>query len=274
METTRAYKLTSRILYFVSIFFITVFFADGFYGPFYYNRKYRTVKILLCIIVPAVTLRFNTIAEKSLKFIGKSTAVIMSCFIAGFLLFNIIKVPPFSFKEMASLFHIAYALMCLFSVLFFATLFSGLEKAEDYNAFYNDFFLGYVPVLILIYYLLYFNYRNPDMVYSVNLIPFKGEIKSVFENSTELSILRTVGNIAYYSTIALTVSRFVKKHTALISFLIPFLLCLLTESAQGLFSIGSTDIDDVILNSAGALVGALIYKFIIEKTRRNSKCSE
>ncbi|MBE6742265.1 MAG: hypothetical protein E7570_08210 [Ruminococcaceae bacterium] len=129
-------------------------------------------------------------------------------------------------------------------------------------------------MLITLYALLYINYRSFDAQYVVNFVPFSGEIKNLLTELTPLSIMRSVGNVAYYATLALTAARFTKKHRAAFAFIIPFALCILTEAAQGIFNIGDADIDDIILNSLGALIGALIYKFVIEKARRNSLCSE
>ena len=275
MKTTRNLKIISRILLFFGVLFIVVLFADGYSGPFYSNRNYRAFKYLLCIIVPALLTLFNYYQEKTYKYISQCSVVATNSFVVSFLIFNYLEIGRFSFKEMASLYHISYAMICIFALFATATAISYVKRnSQQYESFYKAFFAGYLPMLIMLYYLFYFNYRYSGVEYQINLIPFQGEIKSLLSSPSSLSAMRTIGNIAYYSTISLTASRFVKKHTAFFSFLIPFLLCLLTETAQGLFSIGDADIDDVLLNSIGALIGALIYKFIIEKIRRKCICSE
>ena len=276
MKTTRALKIFSRILFFLSIFFITVFFSDWFLGPFFFNRNYRLLKYILCFIVPAIVTIFNFSQEKKLKFAGKCTAIIMSCFVLGIIVFNYFKIPWFSVYEMSSLYHLSYALICVFMVLVTATLIADIDNSASihYNSFYNDFFLGYIPMLITLYILFYGNYRSSDAAYIINLVPFNGEIKTVLADPSSLSLMRTLGNILFYSTIALTVARFIKKRSALWAFVLPFLVSIITEFAQGIFSIGDADIDDVLLNSFGALIGALVYKFFIEKLRREKICSE
>ncbi|WP_143191804.1 VanZ family protein, partial [Paenibacillus sp. P46E] len=42
-----------------------------------------------------------------------------------------------------------------------------------------------------------------------------------------------------------------------------FIVSLLIETIQGLFGIGASDIDDIILNSVGGLIGILGYKFLL-----------
>ena len=274
MPTTRELKIISRALFFSVIFFITVFFADWFWGPFFFNKDYRVLKYALCVICPALTVCFNFYQEKSLNFTGKSCAVIMSCFLLGGGLFNLLKIPQFSVSEMSSLYHISYALVCLFSVFIFSTVIAAYVEKSDYALFYNDFFLGYTPVMIVLYVLLYFVYREYGMSYSVNLVPFKGEIAFVLTDLKPLTLMRTAGNIAFYSTVSLTAARFAKKHCTFLCFFVPFVLSVATELVQGVFSIGDADIDDIILNSAGALISTLIYKFIIDKLRRKTICSD
>ena len=275
MQTTIKLKYFSRILFIFGVFFITVFFSDWYSGPFFFNRNYRVLKFILCIIVPILTALFNFIQEKNLRFISKTTPVIMSCFICFFLLFNFLGIEQFRFYQMASLYHIAYALVCIFSVFAAATIIAARKKEDiGYSEFYNDFFLGYLPVIIMLYILVYFKYRTNSNDYTVNMLPFNGEIKTLFSDFQSLAAMRSIGNIAFYTTATLTAARFIKKKTALFSFAASFGLCILTEAMQGLFSIGDTDIDDIILNGIGALAGALIYMFVIEKLRRKEVCSE
>lgn len=276
MKTTRTLKIVSRILFFCSVFFITVFFADWFSGPFFFNRNYRAIKYILSFFAPALVTVFNYAAEKSFRFIGKTTAVIMSAFVVGLIIFNILKMPAFSVNEVSSLFHLTYALVCVFTVLLVCTVIALIDKsrASGFGEFYNDFFSGYVPVFITLYILFYALYRYGGIEYGVNLIPFRGEIKTVFENSEPLSVLKTFGNIAFYSTLALTAPRFFTKRGTALAVIIPFAISVATEIVQGLFSVGDADIDDVILNTLGAVIGAIIYKFIIENLRRDEECLE
>ncbi|MBR7061035.1 MAG: hypothetical protein IKI34_04825, partial [Eubacterium sp.] len=84
MKATINNKLLSRNLFFSTVFFITVFFADGFSSLFFMNLKYRTLKLILSVLIPILTAYFNFRMEKSLKFIGKSSAIIMCCFVFFF----------------------------------------------------------------------------------------------------------------------------------------------------------------------------------------------
>ena len=180
-------------------------------------------------------------------------------------------------SETATLYHISYALICVFTLFFTVALaaYFKLTSAREFEDYFNAFFIAYLPMLVTIYFLLYVNYRDNSVDFIINYVPFKGEISNVMKNHDSFTIMRTIGNIAFYSTISLTASKFFKKHSALCAFAVPFLVSVITEAAQGIFSKGDADIDDIILNGLGALIGALIYKFLIEKIiRRNEICSE
>ena len=275
MKATINKTLLSRILFFASVFFITVFFSDWFGGVFFFNRNYRVLKFILCVLVPFLTVIFNYKAEKSLKFVGRSSIIISFSFILFFLLFNFLGIEQFRFYQTASLYHIAYALVCLFSVFACATAIAMKNKEDNsYPKFYNDFFSGYFPVMIMLYILFYFKYRTSGLGYTVNIIPFQGEIKTLFSAFSSQTLMRSLGNIAFYSSIALCAARFIKKHTAPLCFAVSFGVCLLTELSQGIFSIGDADVDDIILNGLGALIGALLYSFVIRDLRSEKLCLE
>ncbi|MBQ9531018.1 MAG: VanZ family protein [Eubacterium sp.] len=276
MKSTRNLVILSRALFFICVLFIVLFFADGLRGPFFLNQNFRALKCILCLLVPAATTLFNMKVEKSLKFLSNAIVIIMCFFVVGFFLCNLFGVPQFVISETCSIFHILYALVSIFTVFLTVTFVCSYDKKTNYgyDLFFKNFFIGYIPVLIMLYVLVYFDYRTGGTNYIINLIPFRGEIKTLFSQFSSFAILRTLGNIFYYSTVSLTAARFAKKRGALVGFFSAFLLSLLSEVFQVLFNMGDADIDDILLNSLGALIGALVYKFIIEKLRRQKICSE
>lgn len=276
MKTTRKLKILSQILFFFCNFFIVVFFSDGFSGPFFFNRKYRILKYILCFIVPVLTTLFNILQEKSLSSTKNSSVIIISSFVVGLLLFNLLGIGQFLLSETATINHIAYALVCVFSIFLTVTLcaYKELIGAGEYEDFFRTFFIAYAPMMITVYFLFYVNYRDLAMDYSVNLIPFKGEIRDLLFNREVFNPMRSLGNVAFYTTVFLAFSSYFKKHCALLGFAAAFAISVLSEIIQGVLSFGDADIDDVLLNSFGALIGVLIYKYLIEKIRRKNICSE
>ena len=55
---------------------------------------------------------------------------------------------------------------------------------------------------------------------------------------------------------------------------LPVAISVSMEFYQYFFKCGDPDIDDVILNTVGAILGCVIYKFIIEKIKENELCWE
>ncbi|MEK3788863.1 VanZ family protein [Paenibacillus sp. FSL K6-1230] len=103
---------------------------------------------------------------------------------------------------------------------------------------------------------------------SVNWIPGYTVISFVQGNMDVSSLLKNVlGNVAIFIPLGIFLSyipRFVTLRTKLI--LIAVSSCAL-EFIQYAFGLGSTDIDDVILNSIGGLIGVWIYKRISRMSR-------
>ncbi|MGW8441464.1 VanZ family protein [Paenibacillus sp. S33] len=58
---------------------------------------------------------------------------------------------------------------------------------------------------------------------------------------------------------------------AITNLLFIFIVSLFIEIIQGLFGIGASDIDDIILNCVGGLVGILGYKFLLFILRAEKK---
>ncbi|MGI5824905.1 MAG: VanZ family protein [Bacillota bacterium] len=111
----------------------------------------------------------------------------------------------------------------------------------------------------------------------MNLIPFR-QI-SAYGKITELfSFVNLLGNILLFAPIGFFVPLLWRhRHPLGVGVLYTMLFSVLVEITQ-LFSFRGTDIDDVILNTAGGLAGALVYllikklmpelsaKFIIQKS--------
>lgn len=121
---------------------------------------------------------------------------------------------------------------------------------------------------------------NPyrSMIRSVNLIPFEGIwMKNV---SARFNITSIVGNIALFVPLGIYITMFTQKYAlkvdAKIIFIknttIIFLISLFLEVFQYIFSIGVSDINDVILNLLGGILGIVIYKslrFMLREEKTN-----
>ncbi len=116
-------------------------------------------------------------------------------------------------------------------------------------------------------------YRSYSTLPEYNLIPFK-TIKNLIVNyryfEFEVWIYNLFGNIAAFIPFGLlqpVVLGVKRKFAATIGFSLLFLLA--AETAQLVFRVGVFDVDDLILNMVGVIMGYFGYRFIsrINNTR-------
>ncbi len=95
----------------------------------------------------------------------------------------------------------------------------------------------------------------------INLIPFKGIRQVLNTREVQYIAINILGNIFVFSPVGFFLPLLWKKfnHILLATFC-GFLLSLFIETMQ-LFQYRGTDVDDLILNTAGALVGYGCYLF-------------
>ena len=95
---------------------------------------------------------------------------------------------------------------------------------------------------------------------SIQLIPFFS-IASTFRQGPWPFLYNTLGNLLWFVPVGL----FLRKKPRYISLLAGFLLSLTAETLQYLLSTGLPDVDDLLLNSLGALLGRLLSGLIPPK---------
>ncbi len=83
-------------------------------------------------------------------------------------------------------------------------------------------------------------------------------------------VLNYVGNIAIFFPLGIFLPVIFKKLNFLKVILTGFLISLFIETVQYLLSAGYTDIDDVIMNTLGAAIGAFVYFYILGGKRKNT----
>ena len=105
---------------------------------------------------------------------------------------------------------------------------------------------------------------------SFNLVPFQSIIEFLSgntENVRTFSYANLVGNIAIFVPLGFYIS-FLRKELrkdkkVALCLLIVFIASLAVEIIQWVFVIGTPDIDDIILNCIGGLIGILVCKLIM-----------
>lgn len=127
--------------------------------------------------------------------------------------------------------------------------------------------LFFVLYLALLIYFLFFaesyGRSGGDRVYSYNLVPFL-EIKRFFQYREQL------GAAAFFTNIFGNVLAFVpfgailpvinrRTRSFLLILLLSLQFSLMVETIQLIFKVGSFDVDDLILNTAGGCIGYLCF---------------
>ncbi|MCS7462997.1 VanZ family protein [Paenibacillus doosanensis] len=111
---------------------------------------------------------------------------------------------------------------------------------------------------------------------SINLIPFHSIKEYIFSSSVTIknfAFANVGGNIIIFIPLGTYVSLFKNNKRVLTNLLFIFLVSLLIEIIQGILGIGASDIDDIILNGLGGLIGILGYKFLLFVLRNEKKVS-
>lgn len=133
------------------------------------------------------------------------------------------------------------------------------EKFIFYKEFYNLLFIIY---LLLLYYLLL---STENASSGLNITPFK-EITRYQLGSTQF-IYNVIGNIFLFLPFGFFVSDFIKAKKTYQILTISALISLTAELIQ--FKIGRAfDIDDIILNVLGAILGFICYKGLCNIKRK------
>lgn len=132
----------------------------------------------------------------------------------------------------------------------------------------------YFIILIYILFARKINYwEDLSMIdyikYSSNIIPFKTiskYIKYIFNGNinTDISVKNLVVNFIIFLPMGIYIPYFIRKINKYTYYIITIFIIILTlEITQVISRKGSFDIDDIILNLTGAIIGFRIYKMKI-----------
>lgn len=119
--------------------------------------------------------------------------------------------------------------------------------------------------MTILWHQLKISLRNTDhmsrQLQKGNLIPFK-EISRTIHDISSHGLINLVGNFAIFMPYGILLGLMLrnKKISFIDAFILSFGLSLILELSQAFFSIGRYDVDDLILNSSGGLIGFIIFK--------------
>lgn len=123
-------------------------------------------------------------------------------------------------------------------------------------------------LLILMWELFLGKYRCYGLVRNYNLTPFKTIMMYItnYEHyNLDSLVINLLGNIVAFAPLGFFIPIIFKRINKLSStLLITILTSTLAEIIQFIFQVGALDINDVILNTLGGIIGFIIYKLVIK----------
>lgn len=116
--------------------------------------------------------------------------------------------------------------------------------------------------------------RPPGSEQSLNLIPFSTISEYLFSDAASVrrsAIGNVVGNIVAFAPLGLYLPLLRRDARVWANVLIIASTSIAVEVVQGTLGLGSSDIDDVILNTVGGLVGVLCFTLLRVLLRRRAR---
>ena len=116
--------------------------------------------------------------------------------------------------------------------------------------------------------------RAPGSERSINLIPFASITQYAFSHShgtEKVAFANVVGNILIFIPLGVYASWLRHRAPAWLTMLTVASVSVAVEIIQGVFAIGASDIDDVILNCTGGLIGILAFRLLSAILRERSR---
>ena len=136
---------------------------------------------------------------------------------------------------------------------------------KKYRIIQNSFlFLVIIFYLVILFLMLFFK-RPPGSLRSVNIIPFQ-VIRDLSSSNIVTRVFapsNLLGNIVLFIPFGVYLTLFNRDKRVLTNLKWISLFSLLAEIIQYIFAIGVSDIDDIILNSIGGLIGIIVYKILL-----------
>lgn len=131
---------------------------------------------------------------------------------------------------------------------------------------------------LMVYFLFFaelFGRTSAAVGYRYNLVPLK-EIKRYIAYYNQLGAyavgINIIGNIIAFVPLGILLPVFSRKRLRFVSvLLLTFMFSLVIELIQLVSKVGSFDVDDIILNTLGGIIGYLLYfvwKTVTERKKR------
>lgn len=155
-----------------------------------------------------------------------------------------------------------------------AALYAGVSicRIDNFHKFSRSFQLSFLPTYLFSMILIFA--RKPNSYFEVNLQPGKGLISYLGYLINNLSydswtLFNFVGNLVFFIPMPFMAKALFKKANGIQLFAICAVIPFLIEGYQYIFKCGSVDIDDIIFNLSGLILGIIMIN--IEKRIQTKK---
>lgn len=271
ISTTRIAGIADKVLYVTGIFFLMFCFQKTYYtGIFFIDYRYTYVNMVIVFLLGVVFTAAYYLRRSDLIFVGRVVHAMSAAVVISFVVYRIFLRDwvLHHFEYITDDYHLIFCALCLASIMITASAarISGRVDDDSFVRFYRDFIKGAVWLFLLFFAFIYFINRSGDIVYVTNRIPFHGELARVFsEGAGSYVLLHFIVNVVFFSVFAVLVMSFTRYGSVFFGTAVPSVVSVFMEIYQYCTDSGDADIDDVIMNVAGALLGVLVYQLIIKK---------
>lgn len=242
--------------FFIVVFVLSCFTmnSDNLTG---YMRCVSTQFIILkCALIFVFVFAAAYVNRNRINFVSKVTSIVTGCATALVILDNLIT--KFSGSQFL---YSVWWIISIFIAQATVFLVLSISKVDDYKLFYNNFWLSFIPLYAYILILCFL--RRPFSGRTINAVPFNGTflMLEAFINNPKGSFeapLIFFGNLLVFIPMAFIVNRLLKNAKPIHIMVIGFIIPIVVEGYQYVLECGNVDVDDLILNWLGFLIGFLI----------------
>lgn len=261
-------KTNKQKLLFVFVFLLSCLTMNsdklnGYMGS--HSTVFAVLKVVLIAVAVSVVTQLN---KQRSKFIINASAIIANAVLV------LVIVDNYTLKISGSVYLYRYWwLISIYTALFVMLLTVTISKTKVHKKFLQQFCYSLSPIYIYTFIICFL--RDPSKYNrTMNLVPFEGTfvmLKAFLNNPTgsfEAAML-FFGNLFIFMPAAFIVRNIMPKAKTSTILLIGILFPLFAEGYQYIFACGDVDIDDVILNYIGYVLGFFIQKIIQKRLLPN-----
>jgi len=258
---------TDKIKYigFILVFAISCFTMsrERLGGYFYYNNlKFQLLKMALVFLSVLLITIINRNNHKQ-----------ASIFTSVFINFTIIlyTIDYFVTKFSGNLpFFRLWWLSTIFIACFAYFIGCHFYETDNHKVYLRQFWLSFIPVYLISFFIIFI--RTPADNLTTNFEIGKGMLQFVpylmkHINDSEI-LFNVLGNLIFFIPVPFIVAALIPKIKTYQVFIIGILIPFFVEGYQYLFKCGDVDVDDIIVNVCGFIIGLLLMKadeFILKK---------